>query len=100
MPPERRDLVDELLGERLVAGDVAGVEQTEDDLHVRARHLHRFASRPHAVVEMEPGVPNRVPDGVRDALDVAPPAMQQHDVEVASWAEERTAHSPRPRMSA
>jgi hypothetical protein len=35
------------------------------------------------VVEAEPAVPHRVPDAFGDVLDVAPAAMQQHEVEVA-----------------
>src|ERR1019366_2768029 len=42
---------------------------------------------------MKSGVPHRVPDPVRDAFDVSASTVQEHDVEVASWAERGAAVS-------
>ena len=41
-----------------VEASQAGIEQAENHLQVRAGHLDRFAAGPHAVVEVETGVPS------------------------------------------
>ncbi len=79
-----------------VAGHEPGVEEPEHRLEVAVAVVERLAHRPHAVVEVDAGVPDRVPDATGDLLDVAPPPVHEHHVEVAARAQLRPARSRRP----
>ncbi len=85
--PVREDRGARLLGERLVAGDVPQVEQPGRGGEVLGGDLAAFGERPDGVVELEPGVPDRVPQALRErgerVLLDGGAVVEQHQVEVA-----------------
>ena len=70
------------VGQRLVAGDVPGLEQPQRGPQVRRGHLDGLARGAHGVVEPDAGVPQRVPHLLGEPLDVLAAVVQQHEVEV------------------
>ena len=92
--PPRRPLRPSLAGppdqvgaEVGVARDEPGVEEPEHRLEVAVGRVERLTHRPHTVVEVDPGVPDRIPDPTGDLLDVAPAPVHEQHVEVAPRAE-------------
>ena len=73
-----------------VAGDGLQVEQPHRGGQVLGRHLAALRERAHRVVEVEPGVPDRVPEPLRERRELlgAVPAALVHEqqVEVADRA--------------
>ena len=59
----------------------------EGDPHVVGRGREHLGRPAHRMIEVHPLVPDRVPDGVGDGLDVAMPGVDEHHVEVAVGAE-------------
>ncbi len=82
-PPLVHGAGDEAVGDRLVAGDVPGVEQTEGDLDVVVGDGQRLGQRADGVVQAQPGVPDRVPDAGGELVHAGDAAVQQDQVEVA-----------------
>ena len=72
------------LGQVGVARDAAGVEQAQGHLDVGVHGAAHLLGGPHAVIQVQPGVPDRVPDGVGDRLDAAPPVVHEQQVQVAA----------------
>ena len=76
------------LGEVRVAREVADLEQAQRHPQVGGGDLDGLAHRAHRVVQPDPGVPERVPERVRDAGDallVPPPAapvVHEDEVEI------------------
>ena len=66
-----RTVGEHALAELDVTGDRAPVEQAQHDLQVVAGDRDRFLRRPHAVIERDAGVPDRVPEPVGDLAEVA-----------------------------
>ena len=87
--PLARDAIDQLVAHRVVAGDDARVEQAERGLEVVVGDGARLVGRADAVVELEAGVPDRVPEPVGERADVATatPVVDQDEVEVAGRTE-------------
>ena len=81
-PPVGEHLGAQPQGQVRVAGEVPQVEQAEGDAQVGHRGLEHAAEGADGVVELGPGVPERVPDllGPRPQLDAV--VAHQHDVEV------------------
>jgi hypothetical protein len=69
------------------AGDVPRVQDAQRRFHVGVGDRDRFGDGSNGVVELLPGVPDRVPDPVRDLHDVRSAVVQHDDVEVTSGAE-------------
>ena len=65
-PPGRVRGLPQQPGQRRVAGEVAQLEQAERGLEVAAADRHRLGDGADRVVQADPGVPDRVPDRVRD----------------------------------
>ena len=65
-PPVREQVGAQPQGQRRVAGEVPGVEQAERDPGVGAGRVGDLRERPHRVVEVRAGVPERVPDLLGD----------------------------------
>ena len=83
-PPVLQGTRPQSFGEIGVTGHVPGGQQPERDLQVGPGHPPGLRDGAHRVVEFGPGVPDRVPDAVRDARDVVPAAVQQQHVQVAA----------------
>lgn len=64
--PLSSDTTDQQVAQLHVAGNVACFEHSECCRHVGGRNLKRLRKRPHAVVEFDVRVPQRVPQAVRD----------------------------------
>ncbi|MFC7480678.1 hypothetical protein ACFQX7_12390 [Luedemannella flava] len=86
--------VAQLRGELRRAGEVTGVEQAEAGLGVLGGHAERLVDGAYGVVEGESGVPDGVPDLLRDRADVAQPAVDQHEVEVGVGGHLQPAQAP------
>ncbi len=82
-PPLRPGFGQHGIGDRCVAGYHPAVEEAELGPEIVAGHLEDFRRPAHRVVELDPLVPHRVPDGVGDLGDVAPAGVDEHHVEVA-----------------
>jgi hypothetical protein len=78
---------DERLAEVRVAQHHACVEEAERALQILICNRDGFSHRPHAVVELESGIPERIPEPICDALYVASLVVQEEDVQVASGTE-------------
>ena len=72
------------LGEIRIAGHVPGGQQPHGDLEVGARHPPGLRHGTDRVVELGAGVPDGIPDPVRDTRDVVAAAVQQQHVQVAA----------------
>ncbi len=72
----------QLVGQRPVAGQVAGLEQAGRRVEVVGRQGQRLLRGAHGVAELQPGVPDRVPEAVGQLADVGPAAVQQQHVDV------------------
>ncbi len=78
---------DQGVGDLVVPPDQAGIEQAECNPDVIGCGGEDLARPPHRMVQPNPFVPDRVPDGVGDGLYVATAGMEEHDIEVAEGAE-------------
>ena len=67
--------------------DVPRVQHSQGGLHVGVCNRHRVGDGADRVVELPPGVPDRIPDLVSDLHNVGPTVVQHHDVQVATGAE-------------
>ena len=67
-----------------VAPDVPGVQQPKGHLEVIAGHPSRLRHGPHGMVKPRAGVPDRVPDPVRDPRDAIPAVMEHQHVKIAA----------------
>ena len=70
------------------------LKQPERGLQVAGRDPERLGDRLHAVIERDAGVPDRIPDLVRDLLHVASSAMHEDHVDVAARGELTPAVAP------
>ncbi len=66
--PLLEDPAEDGVGQIGVAGDPPGVEQPEGHLDVGVHGGADLLGGPHAVVQVQPGVPDRIPDGVGHGL--------------------------------
>ena len=82
LAPLQLGLARQLVAERAVAGQVAGLEQTGGGVEVVGRQGQRLLHRAHRVAQLQPGVPDRVPVAVGQLADVGPAPVQQQDVDV------------------
>ncbi len=73
------------LGQVRVAGHVPRVEQPERDLQVTLGYPPRLRHGADRMIELRAGIPDRVPDPVRDRGDAVPAVVQQQHVQVAAW---------------
>ena len=95
-----------VVSEGLVAREVAHVEQRRCCVEVAARQRERLANGTHAVAQLQPGVPDRIPEPIGHVRDVTAVVVQQHDVDVAVRTQLRTrgrrpgARSPLPETDA
>ena len=87
LTPICTDPCDERFAEGLVAQDHSGVEEPERALQVLGCHCDGFPHRPHAVIELESRVPERIPEPLRNDVDVESLVMEKKDVQVATGAE-------------
>ena len=76
-PPVLQGTLAQLGRQGGVARDVPRAEQAEGDLDVSSRDTAGLGDGPHRVVQPRPGVPDRIPDPVRDRRDALAPGMQQ-----------------------
>jgi len=83
-PPILQGALAQLSRQGGIARDVPGAEQPEGDLDVRSCDPAGLGDGPHRMVQPRPGVPDRVPDPVRDRRDALPAGVQQENVEVAA----------------
>jgi hypothetical protein len=75
---------------RRVAGQAADAEQRGGSVQVVGSELTRRLRRVHRRAELQPGIPHRVPETLRDGLHVwrgGALRVQQHDVDVAARAQ-------------
>ena len=79
----------EVVGEVLVAGEVAHLQQRRRRVEVVGRQRQRLAAGSHRVAELQALVPDRVPDAIGEGADVGPTGVQQHDVDVRLEAQLR-----------
>ena len=77
-----------------VAGDVPRVEQAEGGLEVAAGDRDGLVHGAHGVVQVQPAVPERVPEGVGDRRDVRAPGVDEQEVEVAARGHLAAAQPP------
>ena len=75
------------VAERGIAGDRARVEQAERGPEVVVGDGERFVDGLDAVVEGDARFPDRIPDALRDLVDVATLAVHEQHVEVAPGCE-------------
>ena len=80
-------LFEERLGDLGLAPHEPAVEQAERDPDVLGRRAEDLGGTAHRVVEVDPLVPDRVPDGVGDLPDVPVSVVDEHHIEVAVRAE-------------
>ena len=66
----------------LVAGDQPGVQQPQRGTQVGRRHLHGLPDGAHAVVELDAGVPQRVPQRSRELSHVALALVHEYQIQV------------------
>ena len=84
-PPVPQHGALQLIGERRVSGDHPRVEQAEQDLDVVGGEASGLAHGADTVVELHPGVPDRVPQGLGRAGRLGRPGLvQEEQVEVAA----------------
>ncbi len=81
-PPLREHRGAQPEGEVGVAGEVPNVEQPGGDPHVLARGRHHLRQRAHGVVELRPGVPDRVPHLLPDLAEIDLLVVDENHVEV------------------
>jgi hypothetical protein len=62
---------DDLVAELRIAGDVPGREQRRRRVEVGLREREGVVDAAHRVTELEPGIPDRVPDRAGDRLEPA-----------------------------
>jgi len=87
----------EVVGQLGISRDATNAEQAHRCLEVTSRDAERLGDGLHAVVERDAGVPDRIPDLVRDLGDVRdapPPPMHEDHVDVASRSELTSAVAP------
>ena len=70
--------------ERLVAAEIARIEERGSNLHVFERHAHRVGDAARRVPDREAGVPERVEDFFRDRLHVGGdfPVIEKEQIDV------------------
>ncbi len=78
-------------GQLGIARDRTCAELRGRRVQIVERQAARLFDGEHAVPELHPAVPERVPDPRRELVDAAAHVMHQHDVEVASWSEQASA---------
>ena len=64
-----------------------GAQQAKGHAQILGRCTQHVLGAPNCVVDLDALIPHRIPEGVRDLLDVAAPVVDHHEVEVAVWAE-------------
>ncbi len=74
-PPTGADALEQRPHEDAVTGDRAGRQQAQRCLQVVVGDRDGLVDGTDAVVEADPGVPERIPEGVGDAGDVVPAAV-------------------------
>ena len=80
----RRPLRRQPGAELVVAGERAGAEQRRRRVQVLGGEGELLVERAHGVAELEPGVPQRVPERGGDLVDAAgPPVVDEQHVDVA-----------------
>src|SRR5262249_32454512 len=77
----------QLVAQRSIAGHRSHADESERGLEVAHTNGEGLLHRLDAVVELQTGVPNRIPQRSRHVADVAPATMQEDDVNVASGSE-------------
>ena len=80
-------LAGQLLGEALVAGEVAHLQERGGGVEVVGGQRQGFAHGPNGVAELQALVPDRVPEGVGEGADVGAAPVQEQDVDVGVEAE-------------
>ena len=80
----------QLCRDALVTADEATAQECGRGGEVVSGEAHRLAHRAHAVTELQPLIPDRVPDPVGDVIDVDPLVVHQHEVDVARRAQLRS----------
>lgn len=77
----------ELGRELALPRDQSCVEESEGGIQIAIGHLDRTVERVDAVVELDALFPDRVPDPLRDLVDVVAAAMQERNVEITAGRE-------------
>ena len=83
-PPVFQGALAQLGRQCRVTRDVPGAEQAEGHLDVGSCHPAGLGHGPDRVVQPCPGVPDRVPDAVRDRRDAVPSRVQQENVQITA----------------
>src|SRR4051794_18905388 len=68
--PAGKDGLPQLCGQRVVTGDMASIEQAERRFEVCGSDGGRLCDGAYGVIEPDAGVPQRIPEAIRDRLDV------------------------------
>ena len=85
--PLLEGLAGQLLGEALVAGEVAHLQQRGGGVEVVGGQRQGLPHRAHGVAELQALVPDRVPEAVGEGADVRAAAVQEQHVDVGVEAE-------------
>ena len=84
--PQPTDLLDHRGGHLGVSPDHPGVEQSKGDAKVGLGDAQDLLGSPHRMVDLDPLIPQRVPERLGDLLDVAAPVVDQKEVEIGVGA--------------
>ena len=86
LSPHRQRPLSQLVGECVIAGNVANGQHRRGRVQIRGGKVHGLTHRPHGVAQLEALVPHRVPQrlgNLGDLSGVGASRRDQHHVDVA-----------------
>ena len=92
--PQAPDLLDHGHGHLLISPDDPGIEEAERDAKIRLGDPEDLLGATYRVVDLDPLVPQRVPERLGDLLDVASSIVDEQQVEVGVRAELSSSVAP------
>jgi hypothetical protein len=84
LAPLPHRLVAQLIGEAVLAGEVAHVEERRRDGEVVTRQTTGLLHGAHRVAQLQPGIPDRVPERLGHGVHAATAVVEQQQIEIAA----------------
>ena len=85
--PESTNLFDHRKRNLGVPPDHSGVEQSERDAQVRLGNTEDLLRLPHRMIDLDALIPERIPQGFGNLLDVTPTLVDEQQIKVGVRAE-------------